>query len=113
MESSEDFSIFENIGDLEYKNSSCSDTFIYDLIQDEQRIRNEVKSEMRQEFYNVYIKNELYYQKYVSQLSKMIEEKEKTEKSLVDILKDTTKLCKRLQEENITLKSNLKKQRVN
>jgi hypothetical protein len=64
----DDMSIFDDLPDLEYKKT---------IIKDEFQIRAEVKIELRQEFYNVYVKNELFYQNYIKNLLLVIKEKDK------------------------------------
>ena len=64
----DDMSIFDDLPDLKYKKT---------IIKDEFQIRAEVKMELRQEFYNVYVKNELFYQNYIKNLLLVIKEKDK------------------------------------
>jgi ABC-type Zn2+ transport system substrate-binding protein/surface adhesin len=77
-----DKSIFDN-EDLFYRPMSpciCSNSF------EKERVIAETKEQMRKEFIEVYSKNEEYYQKYVADLNKQLEERNKTIQQLVELL---------------------------
>ena len=75
-------SIFDN-DELYYRPMSpciCCNSF------DKERVIAETKEQMRKEFIEVYSKNEEYYQKYVADLNKQLEERNKTIQQLVELL---------------------------
>jgi hypothetical protein len=89
-------SIFDNDSLFYHPSSSlyCSD-FLCNCIHnptyictslDKEQIIAETKEQMRKEFIEVYSKNEEYYQNYIFDLSKQLEEKNKTIQQLVDML---------------------------
>jgi len=75
-------SIFNN-DELYYRPLSpcmCCNSF------DKESVIAETKEQMRKEFIEVYSKNEEYYQKYVADLNKQLEERNKTIQQLVELL---------------------------
>jgi len=50
-----------------------------------ERIKQEMRLELRKEFFDVYINNELFYQKYVFHLNEVIREKDELLKKLMNL----------------------------
>ena len=78
---------------------------IVDQILNSSMINEErIKQELREEFYNVYVKNEMYYRNYVHGLYKIIAEREKNITELVQLLEKSMVLSFELTEKNKILK---------
>ena len=88
--------IFACIDDLEIKRQSI-DLFYLQTNEDK------IKQDMREEFYNVYIQNELFYRNKISELEKTIQEKNK----IIDYLREM--LCRASMIIKHLIKNDLKK----
>ena len=73
-------------------------TFCCSCYFEKEQIKEDVRKEMRMEFFNVYSKNELFYQKYVSELKTKIKIKELEINVLLDTLQKTTAIAQVLYE---------------
>ena len=88
--------IFACIDDLEIKRQNI-DLFYLQTNEDK------IKQDMREEFYNVYIQNELFYRNKISELEKTIQEKNK----IIDYLREM--LCRASMIIKHLIKNDLKK----
>ena len=80
-----------------------SDSFDDDIFNSSFNV-HQIKKEMKQEFYDVYIQNELFYKEKFNKLNKIIDDKNKHMTILLDTLNKTSGIAQQLQEENNKLK---------